>query len=159
MPFSLSPLLAFQAFFFITAQCNVPVIASHLTTDGYLRRRQANSSTSSSVSENLIAPASATTCANDCTVCAANPVIYSWTPYTITGTIIAATVVEIVNTADDITRTTTIFNDLPSDYTYPPTNADGTQTRLVTYTRSGITSTIDVCVQTDLLLGSTLNPL
>jgi hypothetical protein len=56
---------------------------------------------------------------------------------TFSTTIEAATVWEIVNTVANTTRTTTSFNELPSGYTPPPTNQDGTHIEKVAYTRSG----------------------
>ena len=53
-------------------------------------------------------------------------------------TIIAATVVEVVNTDDDTTSLSTEYNDIPAGYTIPTnTNAQGTQTFPVTYQRFG----------------------
>lgn len=52
-------------------------------------------------------------------------------------TLVAATVVEIVNTVSKTTRTTTILNQLPSGNNLAPTNSAGTHTEKVTYTRLG----------------------
>ncbi|EEP79553.1 predicted protein [Uncinocarpus reesii 1704] len=66
---------------------------------------------------------------------------YKWYPHMFSSTIVAATVVKIVNTVAGTTRTSTIYNDLPSGYTLPPTNEDGTQVATVTYSQQGSTKT------------------
>jgi len=79
----------------------------------------------------------ATSCQNDCTVCASTPSSLFWTPYSFTETFLAATVVEVINTIDGTTRTSTIFNEVPAGYTQPSTNSAGTHITLLSYTRSG----------------------
>jgi hypothetical protein len=79
----------------------------------------------------------ATSCQADCSVCATAPHTFSWAPYTFTDTFVAATVVEVINTREGTTKTSTVFNELPDGYAPPPTNAAGTQTTQITYTRSG----------------------
>lgn len=67
---------------------------------------------------------------------------HRWTTKSATATVTAATVVEIVNTDLDTTRTSTIFNDdveLPTS-----TNSDGTVTQVVTYTYKGEVSTTEM---------------
>ncbi len=86
----------------------------------------------------------ATSCVNDCSVCASAPYTFYWEPYSFTDTFVAATVVEVINTAAGTTKTSTIFNELPDGYTNPPTNAAGTQTHLLTYTRSGKETTTNM---------------
>jgi hypothetical protein len=76
-------------------------------------------------------------CSSNCSVTATQPEYWYWTPYTFSTTIVAATVVEIIDTVVQTTRTTTIFNKLPSDYTRPETNAAGTQVQTITFKRSG----------------------
>jgi hypothetical protein len=84
-------------------------------------------------------------CKADCTVTVYAIEDLRWTPRYFSTTIVAATVVQIVNTDLDTTRTTTVFNELPAGYTAPTnTNAQGTQTVQVTYLRSGTLSTTDV---------------
>jgi hypothetical protein len=135
--------LAYSAIFIVRAQCERRFPTDRFTSGGYLRPRQASSPSTDSASSSSPAPASttATACSNNCTVCAADPYSYYWTAYTITETLVAATVIEIVNTLAGTTRTTTIFNDLPAGYTLPPTNAEGTHVQTVTYTRSGASLT------------------
>jgi hypothetical protein len=61
-----------------------------------------------------------------------------WTPKLFDTTIVAATVVQIVNTDLHTTSLSTEYNEIPSGYTVPTnTNAQGTQTLPVTYARSG----------------------
>ena len=77
-------------------------------------------------------------CTPSCTILGlsrAQAVRFDWVTKTATATVTAATVVEIIDTDLDTTRTTTIFNDavdLPTS-----TNSDGTVTQVVTYTREG----------------------
>lgn len=52
-------------------------------------------------------------------------------------TIVAATVIEIINTASNTTRTTTVYNELPDGLTVPSTNAAETHIEQIVYTRSG----------------------
>ncbi|EER27211.1 hypothetical protein CPC735_025470 [Coccidioides posadasii C735 delta SOWgp] len=66
---------------------------------------------------------------------------FTWYPMEFSTTVVAATVIEIVNTLVGTTRTSTISNDLPSGYTPPATNDDGTQVTTVTYSQQGTTKT------------------
>lgn len=78
------------------------------------------------------------TCKADCQVSLANGDRLVWVQKEFTTTITAATVVKIVNTDLHTTRLSTIHNKIPDGYTVPTnTNAEGTQTVDVTYTRSG----------------------
>lgn len=78
------------------------------------------------------------TCAHYCRVTVSeNIMVHTWYPYKFDTTITAATLVKIVNTIDNSTRTSWRMNDLPSGYTLPPRNAAGTQVQTVNYTRFG----------------------
>lgn len=79
----------------------------------------------------------ATSCQVDCSVCAEAPSTFTWAQYSFTDTFVAATIVEVINTVDGTTKTSTKFNELPDGYKYPPTNSAGTQTTKITYTRAG----------------------
>jgi len=69
----------------------------------------------------------------------------NWTPRYFDTTIVAATVVEVINTDVDATRVTTIYNEIPAGYTIPTnTNSLGTQTVQVTYLRTGKTLTTEM---------------
>ena len=57
-----------------------------------------------------------------------------WSAIETGTTLTAATIIEIINTDLGTTRTTTIYND---NIRLPSTNAQGTRTQLVTYTRDG----------------------
>lgn len=63
-------------------------------------------------------------------------------------TIVAATVVAIINTNANTTRYSTIFNKLPSGYELPETNAAGTHTAKVSYTRGGKPQVLDLAFPT-----------
>ncbi|EXJ56042.1 hypothetical protein A1O7_08973 [Cladophialophora yegresii CBS 114405] len=68
-----------------------------------------------------------------------------WMPKSFSSTIVAATVVKIVNTDQDTTRLSNIYNEIPAGYTVSTnTNTQGMQTLLLTYYRTGktLTSTI-----------------
>ena len=127
----------------IIAECKRDFTTGFLTLDRQVQARQTDSSPDPSTSSTSPTPTDtiATACSNSCSVCAVNPYTYSWTPYSITGSVVAATVIDIVNTLEDTTRTTTIFDVLPSGYSLPPTNADGTHVQSITYTRLGASVT------------------
>ncbi|KAK5060093.1 hypothetical protein LTR84_009977 [Exophiala bonariae] len=60
-----------------------------------------------------------------------------WTAKSFSTTIVAATVVQIINTDLQITSLSTQYNEIPAGYTVPTnTNAQGTQTVAITYYRS-----------------------
>ncbi|KIW23719.1 uncharacterized protein PV07_11897 [Cladophialophora immunda] len=89
------------------------------------------------------------TCAANCTVTVGNGFVLHWAPQDFTTTIVAATVVQIVNTDLHVTRLSTVYNELPAGYTVPTnTNAQGTQTVPVAYVRTGKTLTTDVAFPT-----------
>ncbi|KIW95868.1 uncharacterized protein Z519_02932 [Cladophialophora bantiana CBS 173.52] len=72
-----------------------------------------------------------------------------WTPRAFDTTIVAATVVQVINTDLDTTKTSTVFNKLPAGYTIPTnTNAKGTQTVEVTYWSTGKMHTTDIAFPT-----------
>ncbi|KAH8745644.1 hypothetical protein F5882DRAFT_235195, partial [Hyaloscypha sp. PMI_1271] len=62
---------------------------------------------------------------------------FGWEQKNFNTTIVAATVVTIVNTNLQTSRLTTIFNALPTGYTLPPTNSDGTVIQRIIYTTLG----------------------
>jgi hypothetical protein len=64
------------------------------------------------------------------------PVVYKWQAAEINTTITAATVYNIVDPSGGTVRKSTIFNEIPSGYTVPPMNSDGTQVRTIKYTRN-----------------------
>jgi hypothetical protein len=70
-------------------------------------------------------------------VTAQPPVSYTWAPYKIKETITAATLIVVVNTVYNTTSTSLKLADLPSGYTTPNVNAEGTHVETVSYTRSG----------------------
>lgn len=77
-------------------------------------------------------------CENSCRFCYPNGMQVKWEESLFSTTITAATVITIVNTDLSTTRYSTVYNELPAGYTLPTnTNADGTQTVLVTYSRTG----------------------
>ncbi|KAI9766723.1 MAG: hypothetical protein M1840_006367 [Geoglossum simile] len=80
---------------------------------------------------------SSPSCGVACSAWAAEATIYQWDQLTFNTTIVAATVIEIVNTEDSTTKTTTVFNKLPGGYTLPPMNSQGTQVATITYSRTG----------------------
>ncbi|KAI9828861.1 MAG: hypothetical protein M1826_005965 [Phylliscum demangeonii] len=57
-----------------------------------------------------------------------------WLSFPINTTITAATVVTVINTRTNATRKSTIYNDLPSGFTLPDVNADGTRVTTITTT-------------------------
>ena len=70
---------------------------------------------------------------------------WQWLPVSITDTVVYATVVYITNDDDGSVRTTTIFNEMPSGVSPPPTNAAGTQTAPLTIeTALGEYTTLDL---------------
>ncbi|KAK5247579.1 hypothetical protein LTS06_007274 [Exophiala xenobiotica] len=72
-----------------------------------------------------------------------------WTAQSFSTTIVAATVVEIVNTDLHTTSLSTQYNDIPAGYTIPTnTNAQGTQTVELVYARSDQSLTTDVAFPT-----------
>ncbi|KAK7885757.1 hypothetical protein LTR67_010109 [Exophiala xenobiotica] len=72
-----------------------------------------------------------------------------WTAQSFSTTIVAATVVEIVNTDLHTTSLSTQYNEIPAGYTIPTnTNAQGTQTVEVVYARSDQSLTTDVAFPT-----------
>lgn len=79
------------------------------------------------------------TCRVNCRVTTGKPAIaYSWWPYiSYKTTITAATLVVLVNPVNNTTRTSWRFNELPSGYTLPPRNTNGTQVQTVYYTSFG----------------------
>jgi len=84
-------------------------------------------------------------CQPDCTYCVEPGYEITWAPLQFSTTIVAATVIEIINTDVHTTRLSTISNDLPSSYIPPTdTNAQGTRTTQVTYTRTGRVLTTDM---------------
>ncbi|KAI1977662.1 hypothetical protein LOZ53_003581 [Ophidiomyces ophidiicola] len=80
-------------------------------------------------------------CTPSCSVKVGAQHEYRWFPMPISTTIVAATIVKIVNTVKGTTRTSTIYNSLPSGYTLPPTNSDGKQVSTLTYTQQGLAKT------------------
>ena len=85
------------------------------------------------------------TCAANCTVTVGNGFVLNWAAQHFTATIVAATVVQVVNTDLHTTRLSTVYNELPAGYTVPTnTNAQGTQTVPVVYVRTGKTLTTNV---------------
>lgn len=87
----------------------------------------------------------AQTCKAECGVKVPNGRQLRWSAKTFSTTIVAATVVEIVNTDLHTTKVSTIYNELPAGYTVPKnTNSQGTQTVQVIYTRTGKTLTTDM---------------
>jgi len=68
-----------------------------------------------------------------------------WAPMYLTTTIVAATVIQVINTVAHTTSLTTIHNKIPAGYTIPTeTNAQGTRTAQIAYTRFGSTLTIEL---------------
>jgi len=57
---------------------------------------------------------------------------YTWQREEHDTTITAATVVYVVNTRTNATRTVTKYNELPAGYTLPPVNAAGTRITILT---------------------------
>ncbi|KAK3995444.1 hypothetical protein QBC44DRAFT_378613 [Cladorrhinum sp. PSN332] len=69
------------------------------------------------------------------------PPTQPWLPNTIEiSTFTAYTVVTVVNTVYSTTRLNTIYNEIPENFTMPPTNAYGTRVATMTYERHGTTS-------------------
>jgi len=54
----------------------------------------------------------------------------------------AGTIVSIINSVDDTTKTSTIWNELPSGLTLPATNAEGTHIATVSYYEGDAESTM-----------------
>ncbi|KAF2464222.1 uncharacterized protein BDR25DRAFT_319301 [Lindgomyces ingoldianus] len=77
------------------------------------------------------------TCSNNCTVTAHFPTVHSWKAYNISTTTTAATLVVIINTVYNTSKTSLRLNELPSGYILPDVNAAGTHVNTVSYTRSG----------------------
>ena len=75
-------------------------------------------------------------CSNHCGFCFEG-MDYTWQQIEASETVTLATVIEIINTNEDTTRTSTLINEVPEGYTLPPTNADGTQIAVVTYITEG----------------------
>ncbi|KAF2005759.1 hypothetical protein P154DRAFT_386293, partial [Amniculicola lignicola CBS 123094] len=92
-------------------------------------------------------------CDTNCSVQAYVPKFHTWVAMNFTTTITAATQFVIVNTVRNTTRTSMVFNDLPSGFTLPPTNDAGTQTTKVTFTISGKPQTTDVAFPTVFIEG------
>ncbi|KAF2470126.1 uncharacterized protein BDR25DRAFT_153922, partial [Lindgomyces ingoldianus] len=90
-------------------------------------------------------------CNASCFVSATPPATIFWYPYTFTETIIAATLVVIVNTVYNTTKTSLRLNEIPSGYVLPDVNAGGTHVTTVTYTRSGKVITTDLAFPTRFL--------
>ncbi|KAF2267580.1 hypothetical protein CC78DRAFT_419641, partial [Lojkania enalia] len=88
-------------------------------------------------------------CGPNCTITAKKPTTWYWYPYSFTESIIAATLIVIVNTIYNTTTTSLKLAELPSGYTLPPTNADGTHVSMVTYPRSGNVETTAVAFPTE----------
>lgn len=137
------------AIFTVVAKCKHQFTTGHFNIDRHLQARKTDSSANYSTSSSSPFPActSATACSNSCTVGVANPYYFYWTPYSITGTVVASTVIEIVDTLDDATRTTNVFADLPTDYLLPPTDVGGTYAEVIAYTRSSVGVTTVLWVQ------------
>jgi len=73
------------------------------------------------------------TCVPNCTVWGIKEPVLYWTQRQIVTTIVAATVVFVVNDMTNSTRTTTVFNTNLHGYTLPTdVNADGTRTIAIT---------------------------
>ena len=75
-------------------------------------------------------------CVNNCTFIAYG-VRLEWREITASTTIALATILEIVNTDEGTTRTTTVRNELPPGTALPHTDADGTRVDTLTYTYQG----------------------
>ncbi|KAF2729381.1 hypothetical protein EJ04DRAFT_390805, partial [Polyplosphaeria fusca] len=78
-------------------------------------------------------------CPKNCSVNAGFPTTYYWQPLYFTETVIAATLVVVVNTKYNITSTSLKLNELPSGYTQPDVNAKGTHVTTIRYPRSSTT--------------------
>lgn len=77
------------------------------------------------------------TCAPNCEVLVYNGGRLHWTAKSFSTTIVAATVVQIINTDLHSTSLSTQYNEIPAGYTVPTnTNAQGTQTVDIIYFRS-----------------------
>jgi hypothetical protein len=76
-------------------------------------------------------------CLASCNVCVYDGATYNWVEVTPTTTILAGTVVEIINTGDGTTRTSTILDPIPTGYTVPQTDTAGTRITEITYSRDG----------------------
>lgn len=83
-------------------------------------------------------------CAVNCTVSYPSIWSYTWQRIDYTTTVTAATIVYIVNTKANTTRTVTKSNKLPYSYELPPTNAAGTQVATITVQHwpNGTTTTV-----------------
>ncbi|KAF2659789.1 hypothetical protein K491DRAFT_135384 [Lophiostoma macrostomum CBS 122681] len=88
-------------------------------------------------------------CSNNCSVAADAPVSYTWAPYSIKETITAATLVVVVNTIYNTTSTSLKLANLPSGYTTPNVNAEGTHIETISYTRSGKLQTTVIAFPTE----------
>ncbi|PMD53223.1 uncharacterized protein K444DRAFT_635575 [Hyaloscypha bicolor E] len=102
---------------------------------------------------------------SNCSVSATRGEKFGWEQKNFNTTIVAATVVTIVNTNLQTSRLTTIFNALLAGYTLPPTNSDGTVIQRITYTTLGQVLTTELafpssfCVYVDAYTWNDVAPL
>ncbi|KAH9208077.1 hypothetical protein DL95DRAFT_312527, partial [Leptodontidium sp. 2 PMI_412] len=92
----------------------------------------------------FVSPTASICSISNCSVSASHGQAFGWEQRMVNTTIVAATVVTIVNTNANTSRVTTLFNSLPDGYTLPPTNSEGTVTQRITYTRFGQTLSTDL---------------
>ena len=75
-------------------------------------------------------------CVNNCSFVAYGARL-EWREITANATIALTTILEIVNTDEGTTRTTTIVNEPPPGTVLPQTNEDGTRVDTLTYEKQG----------------------
>lgn len=69
---------------------------------------------------------------------------FGWRQISASGTFTAFTIVTIINTVSNITKTSTILAQAPEDFTPPPTNSDGNRVATLTYNANGVNTTTTV---------------
>ncbi|KAG8628275.1 hypothetical protein KVT40_004148 [Elsinoe batatas] len=72
--------------------------------------------------------------------------LVSWQKMSVTATITAATVIKVINDNDNTTSTKTVYADLPSGVTIPPTAPNGRRVQQITVPI--VTTTIGTCTTT-----------
>ncbi|PSK38098.1 hypothetical protein B9Z65_1289 [Elsinoe australis] len=85
-------------------------------------------------------------CVADCDARPGNAVIVNWIKMSVSETLTAATIVRIIDDNTNITSTKTIYADLPTGVSVPPTASDGRRIQVLTY--PVISTTLGDCTST-----------